>query len=127
MKKITFATALASVLTAGVLGLATPAMAEALPPAALAGRSCPAMSRLRLMQRRVTWAWMSAETDEPLDAYLCSSPSDILGGIKAPGLKLGPGAPITYFRGCVVDVADACHGASASFEVGQVSVDQLDV
>jgi glycosyltransferase involved in cell wall biosynthesis len=53
-----------------VVGVATPAMAQALPPVALGGQSRPAASRLRLMQRRVTWAWMSAETDEPLDAYL---------------------------------------------------------
>ncbi len=54
-----------------VVGVATGASAEApLPAAPSIPPSRPAGSRLRLMQRRVTWAWMSAENDEPLDSYL---------------------------------------------------------
>jgi hypothetical protein len=54
-----------------VVGIAADVEAEAPPPAApFNPPPRPAGSRLRLIQRRVTWAWMSAETDEPLDAYL---------------------------------------------------------
>ncbi len=49
-----------------VVGIARQISAEGLPSAAPKA----AVSRLRMIQRRVTWAWASAEIDETLDAYL---------------------------------------------------------